>query len=98
MQCTKIKLTRKSADEFARIRAIKYQRKYATYKCEFCHFWHLTTQNPDRIRKVKNKKGSSKGNPESIRQAKRRSSYRNKRLPIESWENEGGSWLEDNGL
>jgi hypothetical protein len=69
----------------------KHGCSYRAYKCRQCHFWHLTTKQPDRVVKYKNKKGSTRGSKQATRFRERRRVYRKEILPLEVWENEGGS-------
>jgi hypothetical protein len=81
------------AKAFAKSKEDKYGIKYRPYKCPECYFFHLTTKNTNKKHRAKNtnkKHRGSKGNKLVRQRSKRRSNYRINKLPVETWESEGG--------
>lgn len=62
---------------------IKYGVRFRYYKCPDCSFYHIATIGKPRKIRLTSKQ----------RRGLRRA-YQRDKLPIESWENEGGSYIE----
>lgn len=87
MGCKKIKfLTENNAKAVAPHLEKRYNKKYRIYKCSECRYFHLSTSK---------RKSGNKGNQISRNRQRRQWHYRKYQLPIEVWENEGGSYFED---